>query len=157
MSHHTAQVRWTADKDFTLNKYSRAHVWLFDGGARVEASASPDVVPVPYSKPEAVDPEEAFIASISSCHMLWFLDLTRRAKFDVVVYEDTATGVMEKNAAGKFWISRVALNPKVQFAGQGPSAEKLEALHHAAHEECFIANSVLTEIVTILDEPVDPT
>lgn len=151
MSTHTAQIRWSADKDYTANKYSRAHVWLFDGGAEIEASASPDVVPIPYSRPEAVDPEEAFIASVSSCHMLWFLDLTRRAGFDVVSYQDDAMGVMEKNVSGKFWVSKIELHPVIAFAGQGPTRETLEALHHAAHEECFIANSVRTEIITILD------
>ena len=150
MSNHTATIRWAADGDFTANKYSRGHLWLFDGGAQVQASASPDVVPIPYSKPEAVDPEEAFIASVSSCHMLWFLDLARRAGFDVASYDDEAAGQM-KNTGGKIWIPRIELHPKITFVGQGPDRVRLEELHHHAHDQCFIANSVKSEIVTILD------
>lgn len=150
MSRHTAKVLWTAEGDFQANKYSRGHFWLFDGGAKIPASASPDVVPIPLSKPEAVDPEEAFIASVSSCHMLWFLDLACRAGFDVVSYEDEVTATM-KNTGGCIWIPRIELHPKTTFEGQGPDRAKLEELHHAAHDACFIANSVRSEIVTVLD------
>lgn len=150
MSKHTALIEWNVgDADFAANTYSREHVWTFDGGATVAASASPHVVPSPYSAEEAVDPEEAFIASLSSCHMLWFLDLTRRAGFSVESYTDNATGMMVSDE-GRVWISVVELHPKVTWKGEAPDAVKLEALHHAAHDACFIANSVKTDVRTVL-------
>ena len=149
MGKHTAIVRWSrGDGDFAANKHSRAHEWEFDGGLKVPASASPDIVPLPYSVAENVDPEEAFVASISSCHMLFYLHKSRDAGFVVNSYEDEAVGVLEKNAAGRLAITRVTLNPVVSYEGPAPSAEQVDALHHQAHELCFIANSILTEITT---------
>ena len=149
MGKHTAIVRWSrGDGDFAANKHSRAHEWEFDGGLKVPASASPDIVPLPYSVAENVDPEEAFVASISSCHMLFYLHKSRDAGFVVNSYEDEAVGVLEKNAAGRLAITRVTLNPVVSYEGQVPSADQIEALHHEAHELCFIANSTMTEITT---------
>ena len=149
MGKHTAIVRWSrGDGDFAANKHSRAHEWEFDGGLKVPASASPDIVPLPYSVAENVDPEEAFVASISSCHMLFFLHKSRDAGFVVNSYEDEAVGVLGKNAAGRLAITRVTLNPVVSYEGPVPSAGQIEALHHEAHELCFIANSTMTEITT---------
>jgi organic hydroperoxide reductase OsmC/OhrA len=148
MSQHTSTITWQRDNaTFTDKRYSRAHTWTFDGGASIPASSSPDVVPVPYSVPENVDPEEAFIASLSSCHMLWFLDCAARAGFTVDSYFDEVVGVMEKNAAGKMWIARVTLHPHVVFSGEkAVEGSRVSELHHQAHESCFIANSVKTEI-----------
>ena len=149
MGKHTAIVRWSrGNDDFAADKHSRAHEWEFDGGLKVPASASPDIVPLPYSVAENVDPEEAFVASISSCHMLFYLHKSRDAGFVVNSYEDEAVGVLEKNAAGRLAITRVTLNPVVSYEGPAPSAEQVDALHHEAHELCFIANSILTEITT---------
>jgi organic hydroperoxide reductase OsmC/OhrA len=148
MASHTAEIAWVrGDQDFLSGRYSRRHLLRFDGGAEVPGSSSPHVVPLPYSDPAAVDPEEAFVASIASCHMLWFLSLAARSKFCVERYADCAVGVMGKNSAGKDCIARVTLRPRVEFSGERrPGAEELAALHHRAHEECFIANSVKTEI-----------
>ncbi|MEP5759492.1 MAG: OsmC family protein [Litoreibacter sp.] len=152
MSEHLATVRWTSQGDFAANKYSRAHVWEFDGGAIVPGSASPMIVPLPYSSAEAVDPEEAYVASLSSCHMLWFLDLARRAGVCVASYTDAAVGYMSRDAEGKFWISKVELHPQMTWDGPVPTYDILVGLHHAAHAQCFIANSIKTEVVTILDQ-----
>ncbi|MDH4059445.1 MAG: OsmC family protein [Aquincola sp.] len=144
-----AEVNWQrgASEVFTDNRYSRRHVLRFDGGAEVPGSSSPLSVPLPFSDPAAVDPEEAFVASIAACHMLWFLSLAAKAGYVVSSYRDPASGVMTKNAAGKLWLSRVRLRPQTEFDGQRrPSREELLALHHRAHEECFIANSVRTGI-----------
>jgi organic hydroperoxide reductase OsmC/OhrA len=148
MASHTAEIAWVrGDQDFLSGRYSRRHLLRFDGGAEVPGSSSPHVVPLPYSDPAAVDPEEAFVASIASCHMLWFLSLAARSKFCVERYADCAVGVMGKNSAGKDYIARVTLRPRVEFSGERrPGAEELAALHHRAHEECFIANSVKTGI-----------
>ncbi len=145
---HGARVIWErGDAVFTDNRYSRKHRIEFDGGAVIPGSSSPTVVREPYSDATAIDPEEQFIASISSCHMLWFLSIAVKHKFRVDRYEDNAEGVMEKNAEGKVAITKVALRPRVEFSGEKiPTAEELEHLHHEAHEECFIANSVKTEI-----------
>jgi organic hydroperoxide reductase OsmC/OhrA len=145
---YTATVRWTrgADEAFNDRRYSRAHTWSFDGGIDVAASASPLIVRAPFSDPHAVDPEEAFIASVSSCHMLFFLDYAAQAKFVVDRYEDTATGSMGKNEAGREYVSTIVLAPKIQFSGTQPTAEQLAALHHRAHEDCYIANSIRTEV-----------
>ncbi|MEQ8300101.1 MAG: OsmC family protein [Hyphomonas sp.] len=149
MGKHTATVRWSrGDDDFKANKHSRAHEWEFDGGLKVPASASPDIVPLPYAVAENVDPEEAFVASISSCHMLFYLHKARDEGFVVNSYEDNAVGVLAKNAAGRMAITRVTLNPVVTYQGQAPSPEQVESLHHQAHELCFIANSTTTEITT---------
>ncbi len=131
---------------FTDNRYSRAHEWRFDGGAVVPASSSPHVVRVPLSDASAVDPEEAFVASLSSCHMLWFLSLAAQAGFTVEAYEDRAVGVLGKNAEGKAAMTLVTLNPIVTFAGAQPSLDEFDRLHERAHDECFIASSVKTEL-----------
>ena len=151
MSTYTATIRWTRDPstDFAKGQYSRAHSWSFDGGVTVPASPSPHVVPAPWNDPSGVDPEEAFVASLSSCHMLFFIDYARCAGFVVDSYVDEAEGVLDKRADGKIWMSKVTLRPKVVFSGNPPSAEEIARLHHRAHEDCFIANSVITE-VTIL-------
>jgi organic hydroperoxide reductase OsmC/OhrA len=148
MSTYTAAIRWTRDPstDFTKGQYSRAHEWAFDGGVTVPASPSPHVVPAPWSDPHGVDPEEAFVASLSSCHMLFFVDFARRAGLLVDSYVDKAEGVIEKRSDGKMWMSRVTLHPRVTWAGEPPSEAAIVDLHHRAHEACFIANSVTTEV-----------
>jgi organic hydroperoxide reductase OsmC/OhrA len=150
MTHeYRAEVLWqlAAGQSFTDGRYSRRHLLRFDGGTEVAGSSSPSVVPVPWSDAAAVDPEEAFVASLSSCHMLWFLSLAAKARFAVQRYRDQATGVMTKNAQGKLWVSQVTLRPEASFAADcQPTREQLDALHHQAHEECFIANSVRTEV-----------
>ena len=149
MAHlHTALIRWNVgDADFLAKRYSRAHTWTFDGGVVVPASSSPHVVPVPMSDASAVDPEEAFVASLSSCHMLWFLDIASRAGYAVQSYEDAADGRMGRNGAGKLVVDVVTLRPRARFTGaRVPDATALAALHHEAHEECFLANSVRCEI-----------
>jgi organic hydroperoxide reductase OsmC/OhrA len=145
---YTATISWRRDEgDFAKGRFSRAHRWRFDGGIEVPASASPAVVPLPLSVEAAVDPEEAFVASLASCHMLTFVDLARRAGFTVDSYEDTAEGVMERLDAGRWWISKVTLKPRIVFSGARiPDEIDLADLHHKAHEGCFIANSVKTEV-----------
>jgi organic hydroperoxide reductase OsmC/OhrA len=149
MSEHKATVRWAlpAGADFVKGRYSREHTWTFDGGVTVPASPSPGVVPAPYSNPAAVDPEEAYVASISSCHMLTYLHVASRQGFLIERYEDEAVGVMRKNERGAIWVSGVTLSPRIVYGGdRRPSAEDEARLHHLAHEQCFIANSVRTEI-----------
>ena len=144
-----ATITWkreAPDADFAKGRYSRGHLWRFDGGVEVMASASPQVVPKAFAPADAVDPEEAFVASVSSCHLLTFLDLARRAGFVVDAYNDDAEGLMEKNAEGRYWISRVTLRPRIAFADRSPAPAELQALHEAAHRDCFIANSVTTDI-----------
>lgn len=147
MSEHKAIIRWQCDTpDFLRGRYSRAHTWTFDGGVTVPASSAPSAVPVPMSNPDNVDPEEAFVASLSSCHMLTFLYFAMRGGFQVDAYEDGAVGVMSKNDKGKMWVSRVTLNPKITWGGdREPTPEQVAHLHHQAHADCFIANSVKTE------------
>lgn len=147
MANHTASVSWTSDGQFTSGKYSRAHELSFDGGAIVGGSSSPSVVPLPFSDPAGVDPEEALVASASACHMLWFLSLAQGAGFDVAAYRDDATGAMGRGEGGKIWISRIILRPRIEFVGRQPTADELDRLHHEAHEKCFIANSLKSEIV----------
>lgn len=149
MATHNATIRWFASpgEDFAKGRYSRAHSWSFDGGTIVPASASPHIVPMPWADAAAVDPEEAFVASLSSCHMLFFLDFARRAGVIVISYEDEADGVMEKGADGRVRITKVTLRPQIVFGGDVPDAAAIDALHHKAHEACFIANSVTAEIV----------
>lgn len=142
---YEATIRWTCEGDFAKGRYSRAHEWAFDGGAVVRGSASPLSVPLPFSDPAAVDPEEAFIAAISSCHMLWFLDLARRGGWHVAHYMDRATGRMTDGPDP--WIDRVDLFPKVDWDGAAPATDAIKDLHHEAHERCFIANSVKSEVV----------
>jgi organic hydroperoxide reductase OsmC/OhrA len=148
MSTYTARIRWsrTGEGDFTKGQYSRAHEWSFDGGAVVPASASPHIVPAPWSDQAGVDPEEAFVASLSSCHMLFFLEFARRAGFTIDEYVDEAEGVLEKRGDGKMAMTRVTLRPRVTWAGDPPEETTLADLHRRAHEACFIANSVTTEV-----------
>ena len=148
MSEHTATINWKADDgDFIKGRFSREHTWEFDGGLSVPASPSPAVVREPFSNPANVDPEEAYVASIASCHMLTFLFLASRKRFEVAAYRDRAVGVVTKNEAGVPWVSSVALTPEIRYAGSNvPTAEEEAALHKAAHEQCFIANSVRTRI-----------
>jgi organic hydroperoxide reductase OsmC/OhrA len=147
---HTASVIWERAEGakFTDNRYSRAHRWQFDGGAVVPASSSPAVVPTPLSDPAGVDPEEAFVVSLSSCHMLWFLFYAAKGGFVVESYRDEAVGHMEKTPEGSQWMSSVVLHPEITFAGSAPDAAKLAEMHHQAHHACFIANSVRT-VVTV--------
>jgi organic hydroperoxide reductase OsmC/OhrA len=148
LSTYTATIRWSrkADGDFAKGQYSRAHEWAFDGGVTVPASPSPHVVPQPWSDLNAVDPEEAFVASLSSCHMLFFVDFARRAGFVLDDYVDEAEGVLEKRADGRTAMTRVTLRPRVKWAGDPPHEAAIADLHHRAHEACFIANSVTTEV-----------
>ncbi|MES2137326.1 MAG: OsmC family protein [Pseudomonadota bacterium] len=149
MSTYAATVRWARDNagDFAKGQYSRAHEWAFDGGAVVPASPSPHIVPAPWNDPHGVDPEEAFVASLSSCHMLFFLDLARRAGFVLDSYVDEAEGVLEKRGDGKMAMTRVTLRPRVTWGGAPPDEAAIADLHHKAHEACFIANSVTTDVV----------
>lgn len=148
MGEYTATITWQrAGATFTDRRYSRAHRWRFDGGVDVPASASPTVVPLPMSDPAGVDPEEALVAALSSCHMLTFLDLAAQRGFVVDDYRDVAVGRLGKNAAGKVAVTVVTLRPAIRFAGdRQPTAAELESLHHAAHEGCFIASSVTTDV-----------
>ncbi len=149
MSDHKAIIHWqnTSGADFLKGRYSREHTWTFDGGTVVKASASPSVVPLPYANAAFVDPEEAFVASVSSCHMLTFVFLAGRKGFAVESYTDNAVGHMTKNEKGAAWISAIELSPRVVYSGTKlPTAAEEEMLHHQAHEQCFIANSVRTKI-----------
>src|SRR3954469_9133166 len=149
MSTYTATIRWSRDgaEGFTKGQYSRAHEWAFDGGAVVPASESPHVVHQPWSEPAGCEPEEAFVASLSSCHMLFFVDFARRAGLVIDDYVDEAEGVLDKRADGKMAMTRVTLHPRVTWRGDPPDEAALADLHRRAHEACFIANSVTTEVV----------
>lgn len=149
MSEYVATVRWQrGEQEFIDDKYSRGHQWEFDGGATVPASASPGIVPLPLSVAENVDPEEAFVASLSSCHMLFFLSLAVKRGFIVDNYVDAAVGYLGKSKDGKTKMTRVVLRPDTAWSGEKmPSAQQIEKLHHRAHDLCFIANSVTSEIV----------
>jgi organic hydroperoxide reductase OsmC/OhrA len=145
---YLARIHWERGAAlFTDNRYSRGHTWRFDGGVEVPASSSPSVVRVPLSVEAAVDPEEALVAALSSCHMLFFLSFAARERWRVDAYTDDAVGVMGRNAAGKEAMVRVTLRPRVIFSGERlPARSDIDALHHRAHEECYIANSVTTEV-----------
>jgi organic hydroperoxide reductase OsmC/OhrA len=147
MADHLATVEWRSDGRFREGRYSRAHSLSFDGGAVVPGSASPHVVPPPLSDPAGIDPEEALVASASACHMLWFLHLARDSGLDVVAYRDEARGTMAKDERGRMAMTRIVLRPEIEFAGEAPAGDALARLHHEAHERCFIANSLRTEIV----------
>jgi len=155
MAEHKASIRWALPVDgesFLKGRYSREHTWSFDGGLTVPASPAPSVVPVPFSNPAHVDPEESFVASIASCHMLTFLHVAMRAGVVVERYEDDAVGVMRKNERGAVWVAAVTLRPRIAYGGATrPTPEEIDRLHHLAHEQCFIANSVKTEISVSLD------
>ena len=151
MAEHKARIEWARKgdpADFAKGKYGREHTWSFDGGVTVPASAAPSVVPAPWSNPANVDPEEAFVAAISGCHMLTFLSIAAKKRFTVDRYDDKALGIMTKNENGKLFVSKVTLDPTIAFSGdKQPTPEQIADMHHLAHKECFIANSVLTEIV----------
>lgn len=149
MSEYTATLHWQrlAGEPFTDNRYHRRHDWRFDGGAVVPGSSAPSSVPLPYSDASAVDPEEAFVASLSSCHLLWFLALAGKAGYVVDDYRDNAVGVMQRNAQGQVAITSVTLRPVVRFGGERqPTQDQHHQLHHQAHEQCFIANSVKSDV-----------
>ncbi|MDQ6627128.1 MAG: OsmC family protein [Pseudomonadota bacterium] len=151
MAHYTAETIWsrgqTSRDDYLANRYHRRHLLRFDGGAEVKGSSSPSVVPLPHSDPAAVDPEEAFVSALSACHMLWFLSLAAARGFCVDRYIDRATGVMQKNGMGQLAMTVVTLHPLVEFSGVPmPSRAELESLHHEAHDACYLARSVRTEV-----------
>jgi organic hydroperoxide reductase OsmC/OhrA len=147
MATHKAIIEWQADGGFVEGRYGRGHDWRFDGGAVVRGSSSPHVVPAPMSDPAGVDPEEALVASASSCHMLWFLHVARDAGFDVQSYRDEASGMMGRDDRGRMAVARIVLRPRIAFAGIPPEPEELARLHHEAHDKCFVANSLRSEIV----------
>ena len=155
MAEYTARIQWQRhDQAFLDQRYNRRHEWHFDGGAVVPASSSPHSVPLPYSDATAVDPEEALVAAVSSCHMLWFLSLAAQAGWCVDDYRDDAAGTMARNADGRMAITRVQLRPAVRFSGERvPDAAEIERLHHAAHDHCYIAHSITAEVRC---EPVHP-
>ena len=148
MSLHTVSIIWSRQgQAFVDGQYSRAHRWTFDGGIDVQASASPSVVKLPLSVAEAVDPEEAFVASLASCHMLWFLDLASKSGLLVDSYEDDAEGTMGRNDKGKLAMLQIALRPFARFLGHQPSPDVIGDIHHRAHQECFLARSVRCEVL----------
>ena len=152
MSVYKAQIVWKSDspETFTKNRYTRGHTWEFDGGVSVPASSSPHAVRVPFSVEAAVDPEDALVAAASSCHMLTFLWLAAKAGFNVVAYTDNAVGEMTKGEDGKEWVSLITLDPQIEWIGDRiPTVEELAELHHTAHEGCYIANSIKSEIVVV--------
>jgi len=149
MSNYFAIIKWKRQSNelFCDNKYSRAHTWKFDGGAIIQASSSPHVVPLPYSIEANIDPEEAFIASLSSCHMLFFLSIAAKRRYVVEGYSDAATGIMQLDKDNKMSMTDVTLNPQIEFSGKKqPTSEQIKQIHHQAHKQCFIANSVKTII-----------
>ncbi len=155
MSKYGAEISWKRDgQAFTDRRYSREHRWKFDGGIEVAASSSPHVVPLPMSAEEAIDPEEALVAALASCHMLSFLFIAAKRGLVVDRYEDAAEGTLAKNEEGRWAMTRVVLRPMVTFAGEEPDQAVLDELHHEAHDECFIANSVRTEVVVESVSPV---
>ena len=148
MKAHTARIEWQrGDGAFSEHRYSRVHRWLFDGGLQVPASASPAIVKEPYSDPAAVDPEEAFVAALSSCHMLWFLDLAAREGLQIERYADNAEGFLGRRDDGRLWLARVRLQPMVTVGGPSePSGLLMQQLHQRAHDECFLANALKAEM-----------
>ena len=150
MSEHVAIIEWTSSAtaaDYVKGRYSRAHTWQFDGGVTVAGSPAPANVPAPWSDPAGVDPEEAFVAAVSSCHMLTFLYLAAKAGLAVASYRDEAVGVMTRGEGGVPWISTIRLAPRIAFAERAPSPAELAELHHAAHDGCFIARSIKTDVI----------
>lgn len=151
MSNYQATVLWQRNDDkFVGNEYSRAHTWKFSGGTEVPASASHHIVPLPWSKPEYVDPEEAFVASLASCHMLFFLSIACQQGYQVDSYTDEAVGTLARDERGKMSMTEVRLYPTVVFGGKKvPGQDAIAAIHHQAHEQCFIANSVRTSVLVV--------
>jgi len=148
MHTYNATIRWSRGSDeFANQKYSRGHRWEFDEGVSVPASASPHSVRAPWSVAAAVDPEEALVAALSSCHMLFFLSGASRDGFIVERYDDEAVGEMQKDATGRIAITKVTIRPQVTFSGTAPTAAQFAALHERAHDQCFIANSIKSEVV----------
>lgn len=149
MSTYTATINWKSDSPdtFSQNKYTRGHEWSFDGGVSVPASSSPHAVRVPYSVEKAVDPEEALVASAASCHMLTFLWLAAKAGLNIGSYSDNAVGEMAAMEDGRRWVAKITLDPQIEWVGGPPTADQLADLHHRAHEQCYIANSIKSEIV----------
>lgn len=148
MSRHLANIRWElGEGTFLDNQYSRVHRWEFDGGMVINGSASPSVVPPPLTSEEAIDPEEALVAATASCHMLWFLALAAKRGFTVQSYTDSAVGFLGKDDRSRISITKIELHPVIRFSGEAaPTREQLQELHHLAHEKCFIANSLRTDI-----------
>lgn len=147
MFQYNATILWQrGSQKFIDNKYSRAHQWQFSGNTTIEASASSHIVPLPYSIEENVDPEEAFVASLSSCHMLFFLSIAAKKKLVIDRYEDRAIGFLDRDPEGKMAMTRVILDPLIHYSGTTASKEQEQKIHHLAHQECFIANSVKTKI-----------
>lgn len=151
MAEHRAHIRWQySGTDFARGKYSREHVWEFDGGISVPASSSPAVIPIPYSNPAHVDPEEAFVAAVASCHMMSYLYVASKAGFAIDSYHDEAVGLLTENEAGARWISKVTLRPAIEYRGtNSPTTVQEQHLHHQAHEQCYIANSIRTKVVVV--------
>lgn len=158
MTEHKAATSWRhSGPDFLSGKYSREHVWKFDGGVTVPASPSPSVVPVPCSNPAHVDPEEAFVAAVSSCHLLTYLYLACQRGFQVESYDDEAIGTMTRNELGVPWVSLITLHPRIIYGGNRfPAPAEEEQLHHLAHEQCFIANSIKSTVVVEVSKGKDP-
>jgi len=153
MSTYHANVKWARKKSeaYIDNQYSRSHTWTFESGLVIPASASVHIVQPPYSVAENIDPEEAFVASLSSCHMLFFLSIAAKNNFIVDEYRDKAIGTLDKNAAGHFYMSEVTLHPEVIFTGdKQPTLENIKNIHHQSHNQCFIANSVITKVEIII-------
>jgi organic hydroperoxide reductase OsmC/OhrA len=149
---YTASIFWEKKdtESFIDNKYSRKHTWAFDGGTEVPASSSPQVVPLPMSDASALDPEEAFVAAISSCHMLFFLSIAASSNYIIETYEDKAEGIMSKNESGQMVMADIILKPKIIFSGPNiPTAEQINSLHDSAHKKCYLANSVKSTIKVI--------
>ena len=152
MADFHAKIEWLrGGAEFSYEKYNRLHTWRFEDGIEVPGRAAPGNIPKSAPLGPGIDPEQAFVASLSACHMLWFLHVACRAKLVVERYADEAVGTLGKNAEGKMAMTRVALRPTVSFSGRAPTPEEHAKLHHKAHEECFIANSVKTEVLV---EPV---
>lgn len=156
MTDYHASITWQRDgARFTDNRYRRLHHWTFDEGLEVPASASPHSVPLPFSEARAVDPEEALVAAVSSCHMLWFLSIAAKRGFVVERYSDNPAGTLGSNANGKEAITVITLRPEILFGGdERPTADDIAAIHHEAHEVCCLANSVTAEVR--LDPPSPP-
>ncbi len=149
MTNYAAKIAWRNDAPemFAKNQYTRGHTWEFDCGITVPASSSPHAVRVPFSVEAAVDPEEALVASAASCHMLTFLYVAAKAGFDVASYSENAIGEMAALEDGRQWLAKITLDPNIEWLGDAPTADELAQLHHDAHRECYIANSIKSEIV----------